>query len=212
MITLCVHMVSITVYILTFTFTLYLVPHHRFLEPIELGPVLFGMTASVFLLKATTVFHFFLNFNQVFCPYLSSLPAFLASFSHAFPLTLHLLGPTSSENHLCHSWFSSSPLFLAHICNSGISWVLIDPALYPQHCYFGFLAYLGCFTAQYVPTHKHQHTWGHPRCSASPRIVTMSSASRYTPSCYATTSQSLSTPYMFMNVHQTRDPYAHWHF
>jgi len=107
--------------------------------------------------------------------------------------------------------FIISP-FLAHICNSGVSWVLIDPALYPQHCYFGFLAYLGCFTAQYVPMHKHQHTWGHPRCSASPRIVTMSSASRYTPSCYATTSQSLSTPYMFMNVHQTRDPYAHWHF
>jgi len=127
MITLHVHTVSVTVYILSFTFTLYVVPCRCFLEPIELGPVLFGMTTSVFLLKATTVFHFFLNFNQVLCPYLSSLPAFLASFSHAFPLTLHLLGPTSLENHLCRSWFSSSPLFqciYATLASPGSSLIL----------------------------------------------------------------------------------------
>jgi len=66
MITLCVHTVSITVYILSFTFTLYIVPRHRFLEPIELGPVLFGMTTSVFLLKAMTGFHFFWTSTKFF--------------------------------------------------------------------------------------------------------------------------------------------------
>ena len=65
MITLCVHMVSVTVYILSFTLTLYVVPRHRFLEPIELGPVLFGTTASVFLSKATTGFQYIQHIHRL---------------------------------------------------------------------------------------------------------------------------------------------------
>jgi hypothetical protein len=49
-------------------FTSYVVPCRRLSNPIELGLVLLVRPLSVFLSKATTDFHFFLNSNRVLFP------------------------------------------------------------------------------------------------------------------------------------------------